>query len=74
MDDVVQKSVPHNEFVGGDNVVTLPCIGGDTHVIYPDGGGNGVSLPNDGTIPKHVDGVSYIDQDRDPWYNGPKFY
>ena len=73
LDDVVQNSVTQNENVGGDNVVTLPCIGGDTHVIYPDGGGNGVTLPNDGTIPKHVDSVSYIDQDRDPWYNGPSF-
>ena len=38
LDDVVQKSVTHIENVGEDNVVTLPCIGSDTHVIYPDGG------------------------------------
>ena len=73
LNDGVQNSVTQNENVGGDNVVTLPCIGGDTHDIYPDGGGNGVTLPNDGTIPKHVDCVLYIDQDRDPWYNGPSF-
>ena len=54
-------------------VVTLLCIGSDTHdVVYPnDGDDHEVTLPNDGTIPKHIQSVSYVDQDMDPKYSGP---
>ena len=71
--DVVQRTATNEENVGDDKVVTLPCIGSDTHdVVYPnDGDNHEVTLPNDGTIPKHIQSVSYVDQDMDPKYSGP---
>ncbi|MEW8546534.1 MAG: reverse transcriptase domain-containing protein [Candidatus Thiodiazotropha sp.] len=58
---------------GGDKEVTLPCIGSDTHdVVCPkEGNDHDVTLPSDGTIQKHMPGVSYFDQDKDPESSGP---
>ena len=72
LDDVAQKAVTNLENVGGDKIVTLPCIGGDTHdYVNHNRDIHEVTLPNDGTIPKHINSVSYVDQDMDPRYNGP---
>ena len=59
--------------VGYDKVVTLPCMRGVLHddACPNDGGGHVAALPRDGTIPKHVQSVSLIDQDKDPEFNGP---
>ena len=57
---------------GGDREVTLPYIESGNDVVTPnDGGDHCFTLPCDGTIQKHVEGVSYVDQDKDPEYNGP---
>ena len=69
-----EKSVALVEVnVGYDKVVTLPCMRSVLHdVACPnDGGGHVAALPRDGTIPKHVQSVSLIDQDKDPEFNGP---
>ena len=60
--DVVQRTATNEENVGSD-----------THDgVYPyDGDDYEVTLPNDGTIPKHIQSVSYVDQDMDPKYSGP---
>ena len=56
---------------GGDREVTLPYIGNGNDVVTPNEWGDCCfTLPCDGTIQKHV-GVSYVDQDKDPEYNGP---
>ena len=72
LDDVAQKAVTNLENVGGDKIVTLPCIGGDTHdYVNHNRDIHEVTLPNDGTILKHINSVPYVNQDMDPRYNGP---
>ena len=52
--------------------VTLPCIGGNTRdYVNHNRETHEVALPNDGTISKHINSVSYVDQNMDPRYNGP---
>ena len=71
LDDVAQKAVTNLKNVGGDTIVTLSCIGGDTRdYVNHNRDIHEVTLPNDGTIPKHINSVSSVDQDMDPRYNG----
>ena len=68
----VKRNASKTGETGGDREVTLPYIGGGNGVVTPnDGGGHCFTLPCDCTIQKHVEGVSYVDQDKDPEYNGP---
>ena len=53
-------------------VVTLPCIGVDTcDYVNHNRDIHEVTLPNDSTIMKHINSVSYVDQDMDPRYKRP---
>lgn len=68
---VVEGIASQEGMIGGDREVTLPYIGSGNDVTSTDGGGHCFTLPYDGTIQKHMPGVSYFDQDKDPESKGP---
>ena len=70
--EVVKGIASKEGMTGGDREVTLPYIGSGNYVVTPtDGGGHCFTLPFDGTIQKHTQGVSNFDQDKTPESNGP---